>query len=84
MISNVPGLGRQRYLCGAPMLNVYPLSTIAPGTALNITILTYEGTMHFGLVAGRGAIPDLHPIATNIERALELLRSQSQRASDRQ
>lgn len=75
MISNVPGLGRQRYLCGAPMLSVYPLSTIAPGTALNITILTYEGTMHFGLVAGRGAIPDLHPIATNIERALDDLRA---------
>jgi len=82
LISNVPGLGQRRYLRGAPMLSVYPLSTIGPGLSLNITVLTYDGTMHFGLVAGRDAIADLHPIASHIESALEDLPALSSSAPE--
>ncbi|MBT8090960.1 MAG: wax ester/triacylglycerol synthase family O-acyltransferase [Gammaproteobacteria bacterium] len=70
VISNVIGPGKQLYLCGAPLLAVYPISTIAPGLALNITIYTCNNTLHVGLVAGHSAIPDLAPIAANMSAAL--------------
>ena len=70
VISNVIGPRKQLYFCGAPLLAIYPISTIAPGLALNITIYTCNNTLHVGLVAGRSAIPDLEPIAANLRTAL--------------
>ena len=58
VISNLPGPQEQLYLGGAPFRALYPISTMAPGTALNITIYTYAGQMHFGIVAGSDAIRD--------------------------
>ncbi|MDH3578274.1 MAG: wax ester/triacylglycerol synthase family O-acyltransferase [Gammaproteobacteria bacterium] len=70
VISNVIGPRKQLYLCGAPLLAIYPISTIAPGLALNITMFSYKDTLHVGLVAGQSAIPDLEPIAANLRTAL--------------
>ena len=71
VISNVIGPRKQLYLCGATLAAIYPISTIAPGLALNITIYTCNHTLHVGLVAGRSAIPDLEPIAANLSTALD-------------
>ena len=71
VISNVIGPRKQLYFCGAPLLAIYPISTIAPGLALNITIYTCNNTLHVGLVAGRSAIPDLAPIAASMRTALD-------------
>ncbi|MDH3338895.1 MAG: wax ester/triacylglycerol synthase family O-acyltransferase [Gammaproteobacteria bacterium] len=73
VISNLIGPKKQLYLCGAPLLALYPISTIAPGLALNITIYTYKDTLHAGIVAGHSAIPDLEPIAANLRLALDEL-----------
>jgi len=70
VISNVIGPRKQLYLCGAPLLSIYPISTISPGLALNITVYTYKETLHVGIVAGHSAIPDLEPIAANLRSAL--------------
>ncbi len=71
VISNVIGPRKQLYLCGAPLLAIYPISTIAPGLALNITMYTCKNTLHVGLVAGQSAIPDLEPIAAYLRTALD-------------
>lgn len=73
VISNFIGPQKRQYLCGAPLLATYPISTIAPGLALNITIYTYRETLHVGLVAGQQAIPDLNPIADFMQSALDEL-----------
>jgi hypothetical protein len=73
VISNLVGPGKQLFLCGAPLLALYPISTIAPGLALNITMYTYNNTLHVGLVAGQSAIPDLEPIADYMRAALDEL-----------
>jgi WS/DGAT/MGAT family acyltransferase len=73
VISNVIGPRKQLYLCGAPLLAIYPISTIAPGLALNITMYTYIETLHVGIVAGHSAIPNLDPIADNLRSALDEL-----------
>ncbi len=73
VISSVIGPRKQLYLCRAPLLAIYPISTIAPGLALNITMYTYMNTLHVGIVAGHSAIPDLEPIAANLRSALDEL-----------
>ena len=73
VISNFIGPDKQQYLCGAPMVATYPISTIAPGLALNITIYTYMQTLHVGLVAGHQALPDLQPIVDYMQSAINEL-----------
>ena len=36
---------------GARMEQSLPISTLPPGNQLNITLYSYSGTLHFGLVA---------------------------------
>ena len=70
VISNLTGPTKPLYHQGAPLLATYPISTIAPGLALNITVFSYVDTLHVGLVAGRSTIPDLEPIADYMSAAL--------------
>lgn len=63
IISNVPGPKVPLYYAGARLLAYYPLSAIADGQGLNITVMSYEGGMHFGLIADRDLVPDLDRIA---------------------
>jgi len=62
-VSNVPGPTMPLYLAGAKMLNYYPVSIVTHGAALNITVESYNGSLDFGLVACRKAVPDLPDLA---------------------
>jgi WS/DGAT/MGAT family acyltransferase len=73
VISNMAGPKKRLYHNGARLLAVYPISTIAPGLALNITVFSYVDTLHVGLVAGQSAIPDLGPITEYMSHALDEL-----------
>ena len=70
VISNVPGPRRSLYLRGARLTEIYPLSTVAPGTVMNITVFSYAGKLLFGLVGGRDAVPDLQQLADFIPKSL--------------
>ena len=59
VISNVPGPGFPLYTCGAELEAMYPMGPITDGVGLNITIFSYRGSIHFGLVACRETMPDL-------------------------
>ena len=48
-----------RYYAGAKLEAYYPLSAIADGQGLNITVMSYGGKMFFGLIADRDLVPDL-------------------------
>jgi len=63
IISNVPGPSQPLYYAGARLLAYYPLSAIADGQGLNMTVMSYEGGMHFGLIADRELVTDLHRMA---------------------
>lgn len=69
VISNVPGSRVARYMRGAPAVSVYPISTLPPLTALNVTCCSFNGTMYFGLTAGRTAIPDLAVLTEYLDEA---------------
>ena len=63
VISNVPGPRIPLYMGGARMRHFYPVSTIAPGVGLNVTVQSYLDTLDFGLVADRQLVPDLDTMA---------------------
>jgi diacylglycerol O-acyltransferase len=71
VISNVPGPREARYFRGAKLLEIYPISGIAPMTALNVTVYSYNGTLFFGLVSGRRALPRLHDLKLCFEEIYE-------------
>ena len=72
-ISNVPGPDFPLYSAGARMVSYYPMGPIADGGALNITVMSYMGTMCFGLVACRETVPEVWSIAHGLGTALDEL-----------
>lgn len=70
-ISNVPGPQVPLYLAGARMLTFHPLSIVMHGLALNITIQTYAGSVDFGLIADKKAVPQVQDLADALEAAFE-------------
>ena len=59
VISNVPGPRTPLYLGGAQLHEYVPVSTIAEGMGLNITVHSYLDELVFGLVSCRELVPDL-------------------------
>ncbi len=72
-ISNVPGPQVPLYLAGAQMKTFFPVSIITHGLALNITVQTYCGSIDFGIVACKQAVPDLNDLGTAIEGGFDEL-----------
>ena len=62
-ISNVPGPQVPLYMAGAKMLTFHPLSIVMHGMALNITIQTYAGSVDFGVIADKKAVPHVQDLA---------------------
>ncbi|GAC1596647.1 MAG: wax ester/triacylglycerol synthase family O-acyltransferase [Acidimicrobiales bacterium] len=63
VVSNVPGPRHSLYLAGARLQHYYPVSTIAEGQGLNITVQSYLDTLDFALVACRELVPDVDMLA---------------------
>ena len=59
VISNVPGPREALYFAGAKLDAYIPVSTIADGVGLNITVHSYKDRLDFGLISDRELIPDL-------------------------
>jgi WS/DGAT/MGAT family acyltransferase len=63
VVTNVPGPRRPLYLLGARLLEAYPVVPLFEDQALGIALLSYDGSLHWGLNADRDALPDLHDLA---------------------
>jgi WS/DGAT/MGAT family acyltransferase len=72
-ISNVPGPSFPLYSAGARLLAYYPHGPIVEGGGLNITVMSYMGSMDFGLVACRETVPGVWDIAHGLGDALDEL-----------
>ena len=73
VISNVPGPRETMYFRGAKAISAFPISTLPPLTALNVTANSYAGILNIGLVSGRTAIPDLQALSDLMEEAIDEL-----------
>ncbi len=72
-ISNVPGPDEQLYYNGSAMEAMYPVSLVAHGAALNITCLSYAGSLNFGYTGCRDTLPSMQRLAVYTGEALEEL-----------
>jgi hypothetical protein len=59
VISNVPGPQFPLYCAGARLVANHPVSVITDGMGLNITVMSYCGSLDFGIVADREQMPDV-------------------------
>jgi WS/DGAT/MGAT family acyltransferase len=73
IISNVPGPRERLYLHGAEMVAHYPVSQVGHGMALNITVLSYAGSLYFGFVACADSVPSVQRLAVHIGAAMDKL-----------
>lgn len=62
-VSNVPGAPIPLYVCGALMKTHFPVSIPTHGVGLNITVQSYNGSLDYGLIACRRAVPDVADLA---------------------
>jgi diacylglycerol O-acyltransferase len=63
LVSNVPGPAVPLYVGGLRMSGYWPLSIVEHGLGLNITLIDYAGTLFFGFVVARSAVPDPRALA---------------------
>lgn len=70
VISNVPGIRQKMYWNGARMDGSYPMSIITDGIALNITLVTYDQNIDFGIIACRRSMPQVQRLIDYMEEAL--------------
>lgn len=70
-ISNVPGPREALYFNGARLDAVHPMSLLLHGNALNITCVSYAGTLNFGFTGARDTLPHLQRLAVYMGQALE-------------
>jgi WS/DGAT/MGAT family acyltransferase len=75
VISNVPGPRKAVFIHGARMLTHYPVSMPAPGTALNITVQSYQDRLDFSLTACRDALSDGHKLRDDMLSAWQELKA---------
>jgi WS/DGAT/MGAT family acyltransferase len=69
VISNVPGPQEPLYLAGARMLTYWPISIVEHGLGLNITVESYCGSLDFGLLAAKKAVPDIRRLVRALHDA---------------
>ncbi|NND68234.1 MAG: wax ester/triacylglycerol synthase family O-acyltransferase [Halioglobus sp.] len=70
VISNVPGMQETMYWNGARMDGNYPVSIVTDGIAINITLLTYDKNVDFGIIACRRSVPQVQRIIDYMEDSL--------------
>ena len=69
-ISNVPGIQQPMYWNGARLDGSYPASIVTDGMALNITLVTYDKNVDFGITACRRSVPQAQRLIDYMEQAL--------------
>jgi diacylglycerol O-acyltransferase / wax synthase len=72
-VSNVPGPAEPLYLSRSRLEAIFPVSLLTHGNALNITCVSYAGTLNFGLVGARDTLPHLQRLAIYLGEAVDEL-----------
>jgi len=75
IVTNVPGPQFPLYLMGGRLLEAFPIVPLTRNLTVVVGILSYDGTLHFGLWADRDAFGDLEVFAAGLDDAFaELLK----------
>ena len=68
--TNIPGPQFPFFTGGAELLDVWPLVAIYHSLGLNVAIVSYNGSVHFGLLADRDLVPDLDEFGRHLAQAV--------------
>ena len=78
--TNVPGPQMPLYAAGRRVLEVYPYVPIAMEMRIGVAILSYDGTLGFGVTGDYQSSPDIAVVCRGIEAGVqELLQAASER-----
>lgn len=73
MVTNMPGPQFPLYQCGAQMLTARPIVPLNSGLGMVIGVLSYNGTISFGLNSDPAIIPDIGEFREQLARASKAL-----------
>jgi WS/DGAT/MGAT family acyltransferase len=73
IISNVPGPPFPLYLAGAEVVAAYALGPVMQGAGLNITVMSYCGSVDFGFTVSADLVPDVWDLADAVRPSIEEL-----------
>ncbi|HZU81088.1 MAG TPA: wax ester/triacylglycerol synthase family O-acyltransferase [Acidimicrobiales bacterium] len=59
VVSNVPGPTFPLWWAGCRVAALYPMGPIAEGVGLNVTVISYQGVLHVGVVGCRELVPEV-------------------------
>ena len=74
LVSNPFGVPEKRYLMGAAVELVLPVSVVAAGQMLNVTAVTLADRLQIGFLAIPEAVPDIDKLAQYTAEAFETLK----------
>jgi diacylglycerol O-acyltransferase len=69
--TNVPGPQIPLYLLGRQMQTLVPFVPLAPGVRLSTAIVSYNGTINFGVTADYDTVRDLPVFLEGVQRTLD-------------
>ncbi len=72
-VTNVPGPQFPLYLLGRRLERIFPQVPLTANTMLGIAIMSYNGTINFGLLADYDSVPDLDDIAAALHDGIDEL-----------
>jgi WS/DGAT/MGAT family acyltransferase len=73
VVTNVPGPQLPLHLLGARMLASYPMLNLLMNHSLGIAIFSYDGKLHWGVMADWDLVPDLHDFIGHLEASFREL-----------
>ena len=73
VVTNVPGPTIPLYAAGREMLEYLPFVPLGPGVRIGVAILSYNGTLGFGITGDFDTAPDIDVVADGIETAIASL-----------
>jgi hypothetical protein len=74
VVTNVPGPPVPLYVLAAPLLDAFPLVPLYENQAMGMALLSYAGTLSWGLTSDWDHVPDLHDVVVALGEAFEELR----------
>jgi diacylglycerol O-acyltransferase len=81
LVTNVPGPQIPLYMLGRELEDVFPVAFLPENHALAVAIMSYNGSIDFGLLADYDAMEDVEAIASAISDAVEELEREAERAA---
>jgi hypothetical protein len=70
VVTNVPGPQMPLYILGRRLAGLYPVVPLAKNQALGIAIMSYDGSLGFGLNADFDALPSIEDLAGELRAAI--------------